>query len=78
MTAIRDKQDDRSVQLFARALELMPGGVNSPVRAFRAVGGIPRFIREANGATIQDIGPLNDAGALNYQITGFSGDFPDN
>jgi glutamate-1-semialdehyde 2,1-aminomutase len=55
MTAIRDKQDDRSVQLFARALELMPGGVNSPVRAFRGVGGTPRFIRSAKGATITDV-----------------------
>ena len=55
MIAIRDKEDDRSVQLFARALELMPGGVNSPVRAFRAVGGIPRFIRSAKGSTMTDI-----------------------
>ncbi len=33
----------------------MPGGVNSPVRAFRGVGGSPRFIREARGATITDV-----------------------
>ena len=55
MIAIRDKEDDGSVQLFARALELMPGGVNSPVRAFRGVGGSPRFIREASGATMTDV-----------------------
>lgn len=44
-----------SDDLFARAVELMPGGVNSPVRAFRAVGGTPRFIRSAKGATITDV-----------------------
>src|ERR1700741_2347133 len=44
-----------SDQLFARALELMPGGVNSPVRAFRGVGGTPRFIKSASGATITDV-----------------------
>src|SRR5437588_7307472 len=44
-----------SEELFARALELMPGGVNSPVRAFRGVGGTPRFIRSAKGATMIDI-----------------------
>ena len=33
----------------------MPGGVNSPVRAFRGVGGVPRFIREASGATMTDV-----------------------
>jgi glutamate-1-semialdehyde 2,1-aminomutase len=41
--------------LFARAVELIPGGVNSPVRAFRGVGGTPRFIREARGATMTDV-----------------------
>ena len=44
----------RSEALFARALRLMPGGVNSPVRAFRAVGGTPRFIREGRGAHVWD------------------------
>lgn len=44
-----------SEELFARAVNLMPGGVNSPVRAFRAVGGTPRFIRSASGATITDV-----------------------
>src|SRR6266481_3171427 len=49
------KKVTRSEGLFARALELMPGGVNSPVRAFRGVGGIPRFIRSAQGATMTDV-----------------------
>ncbi len=41
-----------SEQLFARAKELIPGGVNSPVRAFRSVGGAPFFTRSAQGATL--------------------------
>ena len=40
--------------LFERAVRLMPGGVNSPVRAFRAVGGTPRFIDRASGCTLID------------------------
>ena len=46
---------DKSSQLFSRALELIPGGVNSPVRAFRGVGGTPLFIKSARGATITDV-----------------------
>src|ERR671916_966318 len=45
----------QSEQLFAAAQNLIPGGVNSPVRAFRGVGGTPRFIRSARGATITDV-----------------------
>ncbi len=41
--------------MFARAVELIPGGVNSPVRAFRGVGGTPRFIKSAQGATLTDV-----------------------
>ncbi|HMD60465.1 MAG TPA: glutamate-1-semialdehyde 2,1-aminomutase [Opitutaceae bacterium] len=41
-----------SEELFARALKRMPGGVNSPVRAFRSVGGAPFFVRAARGATL--------------------------
>jgi len=41
-------------QLFARAQRVIPGGVNSPVRAFRAVGGTPRFIARAQGAYMWD------------------------
>ena len=43
-----------SADLFARARAVIPGGVNSPVRAYGAVGGTPRFIREASGSTITD------------------------
>src|SRR5258708_24465148 len=46
---------DKSEKLFATAVELMPGGVNSPVRAFRGVGGTPRFIKSASGTTITDV-----------------------
>ena len=41
-----------SEQLFARALQLIPGGVNSPVRAFRSVGGAPFFVKAAHGAML--------------------------
>jgi glutamate-1-semialdehyde 2,1-aminomutase len=45
---------DRNQLLFERARQIIPGGVNSPVRAFRAVGGTPRFIQRAQGAYIWD------------------------
>jgi glutamate-1-semialdehyde 2,1-aminomutase len=45
----------RSAKLFADAQELIPGGVNSPVRAFRSVGGHPRFITRAKGARLYDV-----------------------
>lgn len=45
----------KSEQLFARAENLMPGGVNSPVRAFKAVGMNPVFIKTASGSKIYDV-----------------------
>ena len=45
---------DRNQQLFDRAKALIPGGVNSPVRAFKAVGGTPRFVQKAQGAYFWD------------------------
>ena len=44
----------RSAKLFADAQQLIPGGVNSPVRAFGSVGGQPRFIKRAKGARLYD------------------------
>ena len=44
-----------SEKLFAEALGYLPGGVNSPVRAFRAVGGNPFFVQRAQGAYIYDV-----------------------
>jgi glutamate-1-semialdehyde aminotransferase len=44
-----------SHDLFTRAQELMPGGVNSPVRAFRSVGGEPFFAKRAEGAFLIDV-----------------------
>ena len=44
-----------SSKLFAAAKELIPGGVNSPVRAFRNVGGEPFFVRRAKGSRIEDV-----------------------
>ena len=46
---------DDSSTLFARAKQVLPGGVNSPVRAYRAVGLTPRFIAKADGAYIWDV-----------------------
>ena len=43
---------DNSNELFSRALKRIPGGVNSPVRAFRSVGGAPFFVKSAHGATL--------------------------
>ncbi len=48
-------RNDRSQELFARAQRCIPGGVNSPVRAFRAVGGQPLFIARAKGSSIWDV-----------------------
>jgi glutamate-1-semialdehyde 2,1-aminomutase len=45
----------KSEQLLNRALKVIPGGVNSPVRAFRAVGGKPPFIQRGNGARVWDV-----------------------
>jgi glutamate-1-semialdehyde 2,1-aminomutase len=46
---------DRSAELMRRAARLFPGGVNSPVRAFKAVGGTPRVIARAEGARMWDV-----------------------
>ena len=46
--------NDKSRALYDRATRLIPGGVNSPVRAFKAVGGDPLFIREADGPYVVD------------------------
>ena len=45
---------DRNLQLFQRAQQVIPGGVNSPVRAFKAVGGTPRFVSRAQGPYFWD------------------------
>ena len=47
-------KEDRSGAWFARAQKVIPGGVNSPVRAFRGVGGTPRFIERGEGSRIFD------------------------
>ena len=44
----------KSTALFSRAQEVIPGGVNSPVRAFKGVGGTPVFIQKAKGAYIYE------------------------
>src|SRR5258705_11380899 len=47
--------DERSSELYRRALRVLPGGVNSPVRAMRAIGRDPLFIASADGAEIVDV-----------------------
>lgn len=49
------KQNENSIKLFKAAKELIPGGVNSPVRAFRNVDGDPFFVRRAKGCRIEDV-----------------------
>ena len=46
---------DRSHALFSRAQQLLPGGVNSPVRAFKSVGGEPFFVQRADGPYLYDV-----------------------
>ena len=55
MTPPSDPAAPGSAALFARARAVTPGGVNSPVRAFQAVGGTPRFIESARGAFLRDV-----------------------
>src|SRR5258706_12505684 len=57
----------RSEALFAEALRHIPGGVNSPVRAFRAVGGTPFFAQRARGARVWDV---DDHEYIDYVGTG--------
>ena len=47
-------QRERSKQLYEEAVKFFPGGVNSPVRAFRSVGGTPLFIKKGKGSRIWD------------------------
>jgi len=51
--------EGRSVELFARARRVSPGGVHSPVRAFRGVGGTPRFMTGGRGACLRDVDERN-------------------
>ena len=45
----------KSTQLFAKAKKYIPGGVNSPVRAFKSVGGDPIFIQSGKGSKLSDV-----------------------
>ena len=54
---------DLNVPLFERAKRVIPGGVNSPVRAFKAVGGVPRFVKRSQGAYFWD---TNDQQFIDY------------
>ena len=63
MSDLSDMTIDRNQQLFDRARQVIPGGVNSPVRAFKAVGGTPRFVKRAQGAYFWD---ANDKKYIDY------------
>jgi len=54
MAAVKASRYARSGRLFTAASRILPGGVNSPVRAFKSVGGTPIFIERARGAHIED------------------------
>ena len=49
------KNFERSIDAYKEAVDLMPGGVNSPVRAFKSVGMDPIFMEKGNGSKITDI-----------------------
>jgi len=53
-TVQHESRTSKSIELFQRAQRSIPGGVNSPVRAFKSVGGTPLFIRKAKGAYLYD------------------------
>jgi glutamate-1-semialdehyde 2,1-aminomutase len=55
VSAARSTRTDTSQRLFAEASKVIPGGVNSPVRAFGGVGGTPRFVASGQGATLHDV-----------------------
>ena len=60
------KTSDLSEELFERARRFIPGGVNSPVRAFRAVGGYPTFFHRAKGSYIYDV---NEKRYIDYVLS---------
>ena len=45
----------KSIKAYEKACEVIPGGVDSPVRAFKSVGGTPPFIKKGKGAYLYDI-----------------------
>jgi glutamate-1-semialdehyde 2,1-aminomutase len=57
---------ERSISAFTRAKRVTPGGVNSPVRAFKSVGGTPLFVKAAQGCTIVD---LDDNAYIDYVMS---------
>ena len=55
MGSIPEKEHSRSQKVFERARRVLVGGVNSPVRAFGAVGGVPMIVDRAQGAQVWDV-----------------------
>src|SRR5439155_17721019 len=64
--SLTEQTTTRSQALFERAQKVIPGGVNSPVRAFKAVGGQPRFFARAKGARVWD---ADDNEYLDYMLS---------
>ncbi len=60
------RKHTRSNELFSKAQQLIPGGVNSPVRAFKAVGGNPLFIARAKGSRVYDV---DDNAYIDYVLS---------
>ena len=58
----------QSEKLFQKACEVMPGGVNSPVRAFKSVGGNPLFFKKAYGSRVWDVDDNVYIGGLSYLV----------
>ena len=67
---------DTSEKMFEQACRVMPGGVNSPVRAYRAVGMTPRFIRGAKGAYITDVDAGHGLLKIGSSLVPFENHFP--
>jgi glutamate-1-semialdehyde 2,1-aminomutase len=49
------KQPTKSRKFFTQASAILPGGVDSPVRAFKSVGAMPLFVAKASGSTLEDV-----------------------
>ena len=70
---------DKSTALFEKAKTFFPGGVNSPVRAFRSVGGVPLFIKKGKGSHIWDADGneyIDYCGSWGPLILGHANDVP--
>src|SRR6476469_11114930 len=71
------RSNKNSEAAYSRAVKLMPGGVSSPVRAFKAVGGTPIFVKDAQGCEITDVDDnvyIDYVGSYGPMIVGHTND----